>query len=623
MKYTLKKETKRAETARVLKLMSKLDINELEYDLTPIENKEEEDPLYSGLDEIDVDKINVYKAKKRGYRNGFPPFLWHWNMPRYANKANPKGGVSLDLMDILHELNEEMDFTFFNSDNFDSEGVWGLSRRHVEMAWFKSGVGQAPGYFKNIIRALLIILKRKGRLDYDVNVFILPKKFLTISQILDIWETYIKLDGIHISSKLMLKIINFSYIRREIIIKKIISLNENYLKDSIFYEPDERQPYTDYRRLPIIGMKNIDWKYLSSPLFKLVKDRAIDNAYRWFWYTKKLGLELNLKPSFLREFGNPFEFNKKQLQFFVENCNVDDDHYNIGLKNLINICGNDSNAARKIMNNTNIGSTFTFNIDDFSKNIKSELKVLILKDTRFIEMIGNYPVIREEIGEIPVSYEAAEKIQRSLQYDNIISVTVAREAAKTGLSQNLFEKVQKRHLKNVEYSTKFKGQFTSLPENISVKSEGYNVYVLPKTDPRGLFLGKITNCCQTIGDIGGECAKAGSRDGDKGFLIIEKDGVIVAQSWIWVDNKGNLVLDSIESKGLSEVQLDRVSVAIKDWSLKAKETIFINKIFIGKTSYGITKDIRKRLELSDKDYSNDIQQYNGYMDGRVQRKIID
>ena len=80
---------------------------------------------------------------------------------------------------------------------------------------------------------------------------------------------------------------------------------------------------------------------------------------------------------------------------------------------------------------------------------------------------------------------------------------------------------------------------------------GYRFRKLPAGDPRGLFLGEITDCCQSIGNVGNDCAVHGFTSADGGFYVVEKieTGDIVAQSWAWRGTRGELVLDSLEALG--------------------------------------------------------------------------
>lgn len=88
---------------------------------------------------------------------------------------------------------------------------------------------------------------------------------------------------------------------------------------------------------------------------------------------------------------------------------------------------------------------------------------------------------------------------------------------------------------------------------------------LPSGDVRGLFLGKITACCQSIGGTGEGSAKHGYLSEHGGFYVVESGkGDIIGQSWAWRGKKGELCFDSLETLG------DRISPA--QWTKLMQET---------------------------------------------------
>lgn len=72
---------------------------------------------------------------------------------------------------------------------------------------------------------------------------------------------------------------------------------------------------------------------------------------------------------------------------------------------------------------------------------------------------------------------------------------------------------------------------------------------LPRDDPRGLWLGLLTDCCQYPGSIGEPCAWVGHEHPLHGFFVVEDaHRRVVAQSWVWSDGNGGACFDSIERK---------------------------------------------------------------------------
>ena len=85
------------------------------------------------------------------------------------------------------------------------------------------------------------------------------------------------------------------------------------------------------------------------------------------------------------------------------------------------------------------------------------------------------------------------------------------------------------------------------PHQARYRSGGYTGYFLDRADPRGLFLGELTDCCQHIGGEGEPCAVDGQMNPTSGFFVVERGGRVVAQSWVWLDENGQGVcFDNIE-----------------------------------------------------------------------------
>lgn len=74
---------------------------------------------------------------------------------------------------------------------------------------------------------------------------------------------------------------------------------------------------------------------------------------------------------------------------------------------------------------------------------------------------------------------------------------------------------------------------------------------LKEDDPRGLFLGEYTDCCQSIGNSSGApCAIHGFTSDQSGFYaVLSPEDDIIGQTWAWRGTKGELVFDSLETLG--------------------------------------------------------------------------
>lgn len=145
----------------------------------------------------------------------------------------------------------------------------------------------------------------------------------------------------------------------------------------------------------------------------------------------------------------------------------------------------------------------------------------------------------------------------SLQYENRRCSNFAIEAAKWKVDQGTYPKCEDIYLAGLD-----------VPETFdSTKSfESKDQYVgrfLPRDDPRTLFFGNYTDCCQHYGSAGKSCAISTVMHPFSQLFVIEKKGDIVAGSWAWENTEGThrqVCFDNIEALGSTEVFQD----AIKD-----------------------------------------------------------
>jgi hypothetical protein len=101
--------------------------------------------------------------------------------------------------------------------------------------------------------------------------------------------------------------------------------------------------------------------------------------------------------------------------------------------------------------------------------------------------------------------------------------------------------------------------------SIRVEQGEYVLRTLPKNDPRGLFLGEFTDCCQHPGGVGSSSAFHGAFNPDGGFLVLEKKGHIRAQAWVWLSGD-RLVLDNVEALGTLKSELQEIFIqAAEAW----------------------------------------------------------
>lgn len=84
-------------------------------------------------------------------------------------------------------------------------------------------------------------------------------------------------------------------------------------------------------------------------------------------------------------------------------------------------------------------------------------------------------------------------------------------------------------------------------KNIVAQDGKMKMYILPADDYRNFTVGYDTNCCQHYGSAGETCVYKLTSDPLSACMVIERDGKILAQSFVWVDEaQDTLVFDNVE-----------------------------------------------------------------------------
>ncbi|HEY9755825.1 MAG TPA: hypothetical protein V6C97_11730 [Oculatellaceae cyanobacterium] len=140
------------------------------------------------------------------------------------------------------------------------------------------------------------------------------------------------------------------------------------------------------------------------------------------------------------------------------------------------------------------------------------------------------------------------------RYEKIEDPAFAREASLWNVKTEDYPQFEKRYIASKSVPMPF-------PTDQSWSAEGLTGRFIPRDDPRGLFVGEHTNCCQHPGGNADSSAWYGQENPKSGFFVIEnanKD--IVAQSWTVVTDDGGLIFDNVEAKGLGNQQGAALSI---------------------------------------------------------------
>jgi hypothetical protein len=130
----------------------------------------------------------------------------------------------------------------------------------------------------------------------------------------------------------------------------------------------------------------------------------------------------------------------------------------------------------------------------------------------------------------------------STTYENVKDEKFAEEAARWGVDEDDYKVLESRYRAGLASGS-------TIP-SIVVEDFGLRLSKLDRDDPRGLFLGHHTACCQAPGMAGEACAWHGVESPNGGFYVVEDNqGQIVAQAWTW-RNHDVVVFDNIEGPGI-------------------------------------------------------------------------
>ncbi|MFY9590188.1 hypothetical protein [Rickettsia endosymbiont of Halotydeus destructor] len=179
------------------------------------------------------------------------------------------------------------------------------------------------------------------------------------------------------------------------------------------------------------------------------------------------------------------------------------------------------------------------------EGIKLFAKALDIKNAG-IQIIELY---NENNSDLNQTFKALKETAKNIKFAQEDSYPeLAKLCHKYNYSEDIFTRIIDKILPNV------KQQDDHLPDikfNIQAKGETYTFSKLPAGDLRGLFLGKMTQCCQFIGGDSEKCVIDGFTKDTAGFYILtDSKGKIMAQSYAWlgVNEEGRevLMLDSFE-----------------------------------------------------------------------------
>ena len=149
-----------------------------------------------------------------------------------------------------------------------------------------------------------------------------------------------------------------------------------------------------------------------------------------------------------------------------------------------------------------------------------------------------------------------------------------------------------------------------LPD-LSINSGEWELFKLPNSDARNLWIGDLVGCCQKIGGAGeGAVLDCWTREDCTNYAIRSSSGSIYAYFMAWVSKDGHICIDSIESRDFVPVNII--------YGLVRRFVKLLNEegvdVYISSTSHGVTEEVRELFSTNEEISDSDIEEGWFYSD---------
>ena len=247
---------------------------------------------------------------------------------------------------------------------------------------------------------------------------------------------------------------------------------------------------------------------------------------------------------------------------------------------------------------------------NFPVGMNADWKSLILKHgSEVLKYTAMFKGIEELHGAVPKSLTILRDVASRITY-NTSNLALAEAAAKAKFNQDSFDQYEKY------WSKLSKKEYESIPAP-TVNGGNYRVQQLSAHDPIAPLMGILTNCCQHPNGAARACAKATIERPDCSVWVVMKGEEIIAQTFVYRSGD-TLVLDSVESKD------HNIAERIADVLLSAIHSVIgrlnVNKINIGNTCYGITRELIRCWNICEEAKSKCSPV--GYTDANIQIRVV-
>lgn len=275
-----------------------------------------------------------------------------------------------------------------------------------------------------------------------------------------------------------------------------------------------------------------------------------------------------------------------------------------------------------------------------------DMDYLCIAHNKFAQILHDYPnrVVngneeRALLTPLFVAQRCTEVKYENVDQDN---QTLADLVGRYGYNQDQFETMQE--IFNRAKTTKDQAVIRA---DAARSHHGITFRVLNKDDPLGFVLGDITNCCQHICGVGGDCVVDGYLNPHAGFVVFETAPQrisdtprILGQAYAWYDPVTQTVCyDNIEipTKVIDELEKGDKSGAelgmqnLLDAVIQAGETIMatmnqrgvaVRRVTVGRGHNDMYRALEKRFGEPETNPQAKHRDYCGYTDAGTAQYVI-
>ena len=214
-------------------------------------------------------------------------------------------------------------------------------------------------------------------------------------------------------------------------------------------------------------------------------------------------------------------------------------------------------TLRNIMEDSNVSTILTADkahklFGGFEMKYEPDFRDFILKNMDTIlssdEYIAYISSIQKQWSEIRainsnlvLTLDLAMAYVKSNSYTDVQvgNIILAEKVSERGYNQQDFERLQRI------YNYAKMRVFSTIPR-VHFETDEYICEMIRLDDPMALVIGKLTDCCQELGNAAESCMTHSAVDKTGRILYIrDKEGRPIAQSWVW-RNQNVLCFDNIE-----------------------------------------------------------------------------